>query len=70
MLPLGLLVCVTGVSGSGKSTLVHEVLYNGAKSPWHCCDAGACRAIQGGERLDEVVMVDQSPIGRRRGPIL
>ncbi|MGQ4810067.1 UvrABC system protein A [Candidatus Entotheonellaceae bacterium PAL068K] len=65
-IPLGLLVCVTGVSGSGKSTLVHEVLYNGLqKARGIAVDTpGTCKAIHGGEQIDQVVMVDQSPIGR------
>jgi excinuclease ABC subunit A len=65
-IPLNRLVCITGVSGSGKSTLVEEVLYNGLlkllgkpKDP-----PGAHAAIEGFEHLDDVVLVDQSPIGR------
>jgi excinuclease ABC subunit A len=72
-IPLGLLVCVTGVSGSGKSTLVHEVLYNGLQKARGGAvgTPGACRAIEGGDLVDEVVMVDQSPIGRtpRANPV-
>ena len=54
-MPLGLLVCVTGVSGSGKSTLVHEVLYNGLHKARGGAVGmpGACRAIEGGDLVDE-----------------
>lgn len=65
-IPLGELVCVTGVSGSGKSTLINEILYkklsvelNRAKAI-----AGAHREIKGMENLDKVIQIDQSPIGR------
>ena len=72
-IPLGLLVCVTGVSGSGKSTLVHEVLYNGLHKARGSAAGppGACRAIEGSTLLDDVVMVDQSPVGRtpRANPV-
>ncbi|MGC9397898.1 MAG: excinuclease ABC subunit UvrA [Anaerolineae bacterium] len=64
--PLGLFTCVTGVSGSGKSTLVVETLYrrlaqllNGARDP-----AGAVNAIEGLEHVDNIINIDQSPIGR------
>ncbi|MCQ4022949.1 MULTISPECIES: excinuclease ABC subunit UvrA [unclassified Ruminococcus] len=65
-IPLGMLVCVTGVSGSGKSSLVNEILYkhlaeklNGAKSR-----AGKFKTIDGIENLDKVIDINQSPIGR------
>ena len=65
-IPLGKLVCVTGVSGSGKSSLVNEILYkhlsvklNGAK---HI--AGKHKEILGVENLDKVINITQSPIGR------
>jgi excinuclease ABC subunit A len=71
--PLDMLVCVTGVSGSGKSTLVHDVLYAGlqkqkGEKPQH---VGLFKDLKGGDLIDEVILVDQSPIGRtpRSNPV-
>ncbi|WP_435103508.1 excinuclease ABC subunit UvrA [Arhodomonas sp. AD133] len=65
-LPLGLMVCVTGVSGSGKSTLVNDTLYHQAARTLNraSIDAAPCDGIDGFEALDKVVDIDQSPIGR------
>ncbi|NLA27149.1 MAG: excinuclease ABC subunit UvrA, partial [Firmicutes bacterium] len=65
-IPLGLLVCVSGVSGSGKSTLINEILARALGRLLHRSreQAGAHRAIEGVEHLDKVIVVDQSPIGR------
>ena len=64
--PLGKLVCVTGVSGSGKSTLINEVLYKKlAKEFYRAKDRpGESDAIEGMKHIDKVVDIDQSPIGR------
>ena len=65
-IPLQQLVCITGVSGSGKSTLMRDVLY-----PWLCKHKGksvetpgSCEKIKGHQLIDDVVLVDQSPIGK------
>uniref|UniRef100_E6QN86 Excinuclease ABC (Subunit A) n=1 Tax=mine drainage metagenome TaxID=410659 RepID=E6QN86_9ZZZZ len=74
-IPLGMLVAVTGVSGSGKSTLVHKVLYNGvaqALGKGEGSDpAMLFKSLGGVERLNDVVLVDQTPIGRtpRSNPV-
>jgi len=64
-IPLGLMVCVTGVSGSGKSTLIEEVLYRGLKKLKREAVgiAGECREIQGAKHITEVILVDQARIG-------
>jgi excinuclease ABC subunit A len=79
-IPLNTLTVVTGVSGSGKSTLVHDVLYrqleirlegaHGAKE--HLGEpVGAVQELNGWEALDDVVLIDQAPIGRtpRSNPV-
>jgi len=65
-IPLGKLVCITGVSGSGKSTLLIEVLYrrlaqilHGSREP-----AGEHDDVEGSEQVDKIINIDQSPIGR------
>ncbi|MCL4183973.1 MAG: excinuclease ABC subunit UvrA [Burkholderiaceae bacterium] len=65
-IPLGLLVCVTGVSGSGKSTLVNDTLYAAAARAINRSSAEPAphEAIEGLEHIDKVISVDQSPIGR------
>ena len=74
-LPLGLLVCITGVSGSGKSTLVHDVLYRVISHHLDKTEGGdpanVYREIKGAERLNDIVLVDQAPIGRtpRSNPV-
>lgn len=65
-IPLGKLICVTGVSGSGKSSLVNEIIYKhlAAKLNRAKIRSGAFKAIEGIEALDKVICIDQSPIGR------
>ena len=64
--PLGVFNCVTGVSGSGKSTLVNEILYktitkqlNGSNEK-----TGKCKEVVGIDKIDKIINIDQSPIGR------
>ena len=65
-IPLGKLVCVTGVSGSGKSSLVNEILYKtlAAEKNRVKVRPGKCDGIDGLEYVDKVIALDQSPIGR------
>ena len=73
--PLGVLACVTGVSGSGKSTLVHDVLYGNLISAQGLMAdelPGRCKRVTGAYQIEQVVMVDQSPLSRtpRSSPAL
>ena len=65
-IPMGMLVCITGVSGSGKSSLIYEVLYKRlAQMLYGARDKpGECDSVNGIENIDKVVNIDQSPIGR------
>ncbi len=72
-IPLEMLVCVTGVSGSGKSTLIHDCIYAGLKKQrgeWQG-HVGAFQKLEGSIYIDDVILVDQSPIGRtpRSNPV-
>jgi excinuclease ABC subunit A len=75
-IPLRMLVAITGVSGSGKSTLLHDVLYralSAAKRPTNGSGLPnpSWRGLEGAEFIDDIVLVDQSPIGRtpRSNPV-
>ncbi|MGA8212946.1 MAG: excinuclease ABC subunit UvrA [Candidatus Sulfotelmatobacter sp.] len=76
-IPLGMLVAITGVSGSGKSTLLHQVLYQALgeakkqQSTGPARGAATWESLEGDQLIDEVVLVDQSPIGRtpRSNPV-
>jgi excinuclease ABC subunit A len=79
-IPLGTLTAVTGVSGSGKSTLVHDILYRNLEARLRGAHSakshlgelvGAVRSLTGHELLQDVLLVDQSPIGRtpRSNPV-
>src|SRR6056297_1145072 len=72
-IPLDKMVCISGVSGSGKSTLIQDILYMAVRKlkqrPVE--QPGAHRAIQGHELIDDIVLVDQNPIGKttRSNPV-
>ncbi len=81
-IPLGLMVVVTGVSGSGKSTLVHDVIYRALHRPLTPMGSSEdddpsepkklnCTRVEGASRVGELVMIDQTPIGRtpRSNPV-
>src|SRR5439155_13072256 len=83
-IPIGLLTVVTGVSGSGKSTLVHDVIYKSLQAKLHratestedeSVETGGprltCARLENAEAISEVVMIDQTPIGRtpRSNPV-
>jgi excinuclease ABC subunit A len=76
-IPLGMLVAITGVSGSGKSTLLHQVLYRALAQAKHQSSNGTTgpaaswESLEGDQFIEEVVLVDQSPIGRtpRSNPV-
>ncbi len=83
-IPLGMLTVITGVSGSGKSTLVHDVIYRSLQARLHGGGAASseeaegtesqpltCTRVEGAQAIHEVVMIDQTPIGRtpRSNPV-
>jgi excinuclease ABC subunit A len=71
-IPLGLMVCVSGVSGSGKSTLVHDVLYNAMMSRrGNAAPRVELDSLEGDEKFSDIILVDQSPLGRtpRSNPV-
>jgi excinuclease ABC subunit A len=74
-IPLGMIVAITGVSGSGKSTLLHDVLYKALsaakKSIEPLAPSDVWASVDGDEYIDDVVLVDQTPIGRtpRSNPV-
>jgi excinuclease ABC subunit A len=65
-IPLGVFACVTGVSGSGKSTLIFEILYKSLVNRIYNANLlpGKCKRIEGIEKFDKAISIDQSPLGR------
>ena len=74
-IPLGMLVAITGVSGSGKSTLVHQILQRAVTQALGQAEnsepSGLYKSLTGAERFNDIVLVDQTPIGRtpRSNPV-
>jgi excinuclease ABC subunit A len=76
-IPLGMLVAITGVSGSGKSTLLHDVVYKALSAAKNNANHDAAlpsplwKGLDGEDFIDDVILVDQSPIGRtpRSNPV-
>jgi excinuclease ABC subunit A len=64
--PLGVFIAITGVSGSGKSTLVNDILYRAASKAVYgsLADPGAHESVTGLDKIDKVIEIDQSAIGR------
>jgi len=65
-IPLGLFTCMTGVSGSGKSSLIVDTLLPAARAKLYSATApvGECDAVEGLDKVDKVISIDQAPIGR------
>ena len=65
-IPIGMFICITGASGSGKSTLINEILYKRLHAIYHDSRTlyGAHDELQGHEHVNNVISIDQSPIGR------
>ncbi len=64
-IPLNVMVCITGVSGAGKTTLAYNILYAGAKRNGNVdVERGAFGSIQGLEQIDDLILMNQSPIGK------
>jgi len=72
-IPLGVMTCITGVSGSGKSTLATDILYKGLRRTMSSFEEkpGKYDGVTGGELIEEVVLVDQRPLGKtpRANPV-
>lgn len=65
-IPLGVLVCITGVSGSGKSTLINQILAKNLQNTLNRARQvpGRAKRVEGMDHLDKLIQIDQSPIGR------